>query len=1054
MRIKYILTLLVIALSMDVSAQMGKSGFVQDMKSQSKRTIRGNDVNGGKMTESNRFNRGVPTGYRSQVLRNDSAYYGGFIKRHGWYEGRGRKMTLKEASHLTCYYKFSKKNATGHWTRMQAFNGYGNYVTRHGVRPLVMSQFDDKDLGANKEWKEKMQTVCQWQMIGSVDGKEVIQELALDRNDDVVYAFIPTKTGPNTYLGTYIDAWGRPAFARTDSLGNDFGYANFVEITRDDRGMEILYKFTDRNGIPVKNKDGAYMSFQEFDEDLNEVKSGLLDILGRKMIDDYGNCGMAYTYDKNTGDMLTSMSFDDQGKYCDQWTERTSTENGICGNWYRYDKYGREIEQGFLNTDGDSICNRYGAFRIVQKYNCHGQRTHLVAYDQAGKKVAKDSLGIAEYVNVIDSLTGHYLSAKSLDANGNYVNDEDGTCWQVWKFDGDDIVEETDYNVIDGSVKVNFYYKRDSIGNEKRIWYTDSLIRVDSVDSRGNETLRAWYNLEYRPVNNWGYHRRETDYLYGNKKRTSLRTWYDKDGNYAIEKYDDRSSNDYTALRIISDSVDHSEIYVEYLNGSLLDTYGFEQDETMETVNAQYELTYSGERARSGMEGALYYKGIIERDYNGTVKSFKGVNEFGEHSYVTQSSENAYQFYYRSGGKFYNYDENGKLVQRDSMRAFTSRLPMVFCIEVTDTAKARPLDIRNNDVIVGYGDWYVSEDLRTGMNNLYLEMILKNSVEKMMTVLRHHPTEHRSEIVKILLPTGSMSQFGFYAHQIFYTKKEKERLQLVAREAGVPIGTPYKDGSHEVILTIPTKGEVTDNPLYWDFKHRDVYVIVAADQQSPLIGIKDYWAIDRNTPDDFDSKKMIRAAIKASKHVILTADLTTPVELRWDGGIGATMEHVNLTDADYAKLMAFCRQHVHLQPADTVRFDWRKQSGKLTMNLLADSLEIVKEGQWLKGRGHEATDDLKETLEPFTEVVCFTFDSDPTLSANKHAIELIGKLNKRGYIAVESDKINSALYIAKQEKKKKGDEPSFTAALCVIGPRIYIFQGRFTEEQLHNVWSD
>lgn len=806
---------------------------------------------------------------RNNRVPEDSAYYQHFIKRNGWFEGHGPKLTLKEASHLGCYYKFSKKNDAGHWTLMQAFDGYGNLTTNHSYAAYILDQNDENDAGANRAWKEKMQSMCQIEIIGSSDGKEVIQERSLDASGNVVFAGIPTRTGLNTYLYSYIDSWGRPAYIRTDSLGNDLGYANFVEVTRDDRGFEILFKFTDRNGIPAKNKDGAYMSKREYDDEGNELKSMSLNILGNRIIDDFGNCGMEYTYD-NKGNMLTAMSHNEDWKpESYSQTERSSLDDNTCGYWFKYDDYGREIERGFLDTLGHFCANRYGVYRIVREYNDHGLQTHAVSYDEYGNKTPMDSLGIAEYLNDINA-NGYYTSVQSFDAQGKLRNNDNGYCKKTWTFIGNDEIEETEYQIVGDSVMMTFHYEHDSMGNELRIWPFDELIRIDSVDTRGNETFLAYYDLSFQPKDKWGFHKRVSSYKYEDKKRTLFQKWINKEGKPADEEYANGDSNGYTSQIIITDTLAHKKTRYQYFYDVLLKyAYVQEMDDDMNTILAQYDITYSGEQARVGWWNNLHYKTIVEYDYNNDIKSMIGENEFGEPSYLS-STDDDYVFHYYVNNK--SFDENGNEIPDSTMSSFIKNLPQVFCVEITDTTIAYPLGLRNGDIILSYGNWAITEDLKTDLDYFYLETILQTGHSKNMTILRHHPESNSSEVIALQnIPKGRTSDLGFFPHKIYYTQKEKQRLLNTYEKYGERF-IPYtiaKDTT--IMLAVQTKGGFESTRLYHlpTYNIKDPGVVLFAKERYNK-GI-DTWSL-LNTIDIWERQNMFR--IKGA-NLYITQDLTT-----------------------------------------------------------------------------------------------------------------------------------------------------------------------------------
>lgn len=78
-----------------------------------------------------------------------------------------------------------------------------------------------------------------------------------------------------------------PVKMRKDSL--EAG-ANYVHITYDEQGNEILYEYMDEQGYRAKNKDGAYMTKKEYDKDGLQIKEASCNAIGNYMIDDYGNC--------------------------------------------------------------------------------------------------------------------------------------------------------------------------------------------------------------------------------------------------------------------------------------------------------------------------------------------------------------------------------------------------------------------------------------------------------------------------------------------------------------------------------------------------------------------------------------------------------------------------------------------------------------------------------------------------------------------------------------------------------------------------------------------
>ncbi len=316
------------------------------------------------------------------AVKKDSAYYANIVKKNGWWVGVGARLTDEQASHLSCYYKLSKNNSAGNWTYIEAFDGYGDPTTYHGLGTYLVNQFDDNDQGANKEWKDKLLTICKWEFIGDITGQEVVQERGLDVDGNVVFIYTPVKVGDKEYTGSYMDSWGMPVFMRTDSLGNDAGYANFVHITRDERGFEVLYTYTDRLGFPQKDRNGAYGTKKDYNDDGHQTLEASLNIVGDRMIDDWGNCGWEAEYKDDL--QLKAIYYDAEWNPMVIPNTRENQWN-VYGWKYEYDEWGRPTEQMAIDAEGNpDIEKTYGFNKISIQYNEHGDRTFMAYYDING----------------------------------------------------------------------------------------------------------------------------------------------------------------------------------------------------------------------------------------------------------------------------------------------------------------------------------------------------------------------------------------------------------------------------------------------------------------------------------------------------------------------------------------------------------------------------------------------------------------------------------------------------------------------------------------------
>lgn len=650
------------------------------------------DPNGKTSQKMNRYNKLDVQGPVSKTVltsanKEDFAYYRHVVRKNGWYVGIGKKATKEQASHMNCYYKLSKKNAAGNWTLMQAYAGGGFLTTNHDINTYLIRTYDERDAIANEEWKEKLNEVCQWVFIDSYDGKTCIQEKGLNSRGDVIYSMIITKIGPFNYFCTYIDVWGRPATMRRDSTGSDIGQANFVEVTRDKNGYDILTKYYDRNGFPAKNRNGSYMLSFERDINGNIVKAWALNVLGQPMVDDWNYCGDENVYDANGNKLiLVNIGLD---------RKPAKGMSGTYGSWFAYDQYGNITELGDLDEKRQKCSDKDGVFRHVFGYGKHGDAISYERYDKDGK-IIPDGANLS---TVDDPKIGNVSDSIHSDYNG---------------------IEEDSIVVCEDTVEV------------------DSIAIAEDIEEG--------------------------------------------------ERYTEKN---------VIDSISHTFIVYKYDNGVFYKGYALEFDNNWERSKTMYNITSYGALARTG--NALYYKVLFGNNIMGG-ETMMGVNEFGEPAYITEEDSKAVAFLYTEdiNNESIDYDEFGIRRSPEDLDSLSLILPRVFCIEVTDTSQAYPMGIRNNDIILSYGDWRICKDVHSAIEGLYDEIDRTKELSKTMTVLRHHPETQSSEVVILELKNGTPQELGFLPRIIYYTQQEKKRLITTAEAAAFEFSNKAETNNVEV----------------------------------------------------------------------------------------------------------------------------------------------------------------------------------------------------------------------------------------------------------------
>lgn len=875
MRMKSFLLLIMCILPMVVFAQRGIGpqtvrGLGNQSVSNSDKSSSSSNIHDGEE------NSKVRTVKASIVSSNDSIYYLHVTKRYGWPEGIGKPLKKEELSHIPVYYVLSNKNKKGKWTFMRAYDAYGNLTTNHTWGAYIMNQNNEYDTGANADWVEKLKTVCQWEYIGDAEGNEVIQERALDKDRNVVFCYNIVKVKENkndgsaVYSGSYTDAFALPIFMRTDSIGDYKGQANFVQVKRDKRGYETLFAFTDETGHIRLNKDGAYQTSKEYDDNGSQIREASLDLAGNQMIDDYGNCGWKEITDKY-GNKLKATYFGKDNEPIRMPGTRGSDK--VFGYEYSYDNYHRQTDMWYLDSIGNKDVNEYGVYHIVCEYNDHGERTLLTHYDRNGKLIGSDEYGIAQVATDYDEC-GNLLLVEWRNKEGLPINGYGDYCRRVLTYDNNgNSLSQFDYRKGDNdSITVSFKYISDGTGNKVRYWYTDGHYRVDSVDVMGRATLEAWYDLNDKPIARptderqaWHKH----TWMYNDVNNTETEQWFDTDGDSYVNT-ENNLSNKYNLSVYEEDPANNIITNTQYLNPiGLAQKYQKEFDEEGNII-AQWDVTPYGEQARVGWWNNLHYKCKVNYTMYGEMMDIIGVNEFEEPSYIVILDDDLV-YHYNDMGTY--YDEHMRVIPRDSMATFKDGLPKAFCIEVTDTTIAYPLGLRNGDIILSYGDWAISEDLRSNVDYFYLETILKNGKTKKISVLRHNVDAQISNIFVYELPAGKASELGFYPHQICYTQKEAFRLRDACHRNNFTYGHDVIDSGKQLLMGVQLKGGLVQTRFYhfpmYDYKDPG-FLLYASETYSKGT---DTWSVLSDDITTWHKNDMYNSKFSGLTELVLTQDM-------------------------------------------------------------------------------------------------------------------------------------------------------------------------------------
>lgn len=735
--------------------------------------------------------------------------YSNVIKRFGRWEGYGKPISLDYASHLRHYYKLTFIGNSKHPNRMQAYDGYHQLTNDHTIGTYLVDQTSDKDKDADSIWIDKLKNVAQWDFVYNEKG-DISIERAYDTNGELVYSFYPVKIG-NRVAGTFTDAWGMPAKLRKT------GGAQVVYVSYDKNGFESLHEFYDEDGFRQKNRDGAYMSRMTNRTDGLILTKASCNIVGQRMIDIFGNCGMQAEYDKE-GNQLYDINMDDKWNPVRVKSGNDPFYYNMIKRKYEYDKYKRVVKISFVDLNNKPDTNSVGIHSQNITYSDRGRVTSFSNRDLKGNLCTNPYNGMSRWENEFDK-DGRIVCLKNYGdstilSKGNYKE-------MYWTYDkkGNEISHL--YIDFNGDSISGICYAKESYGLRKlspndvrpndyveirKFLNSNQIVKIE-YDTKGNQTLWEYSDLKGNAIAPYGYWRDITTYdYYGDSLIIQTECYLDslgnliqmKDKNWAIR----RDVNKYKEGKHITGDVFLYNVDSTFYNGwrNIYDGEGHKIGEAA--------LNKYGNISRTGR--ALYHHCSIEYDIKGTkIASYVAYDEFNEPAYFEEEEGVSHYQNYSNGNHVY-YDEYGN--QIDDMEAFTDSLPAVMSISIMDSV-AYKNGLLDGDIILKYGDWCTSLDMQNkeSYNKFYFKLIEFADREKDIYILRHEPNKKRSIILKKSLPVGTIQELGFFPQLIYYTAQERLRhektLNEFLKEKGLTsLGSNMtSDETHRIYICKPNR---------------------------------------------------------------------------------------------------------------------------------------------------------------------------------------------------------------------------------------------------------
>lgn len=722
---------------------------------------------------------------------DDTLYCTQVRRVHGWLMPLDT-ISKEDASHRSLSFRFVHRYPSGYWGKMETIDGYGNRVFST-LSPYILKlrfvNFNEntvisRDVGADwieerqDDWFEKLQNSCIYEFIADASGKNVIQERVYGKDGNILYTYSRVPIGNGQYIGSYKDSYGLPAEMRKDSL---FAYGTLVRLTEDQWGNDSIVEYIDAKGKCKPTPDGVAMDEYIYDEYGHLLKSWVRDRDGNLIVDQWGNCGLEYEWNAHHQN-VSAMYMDDKWQPMRMSDNRSAQYNNVIKIRYKYDRYGRNTEEAYYTADDVPDTNAYGVHRTVCAYDDRGNITEVVNYDKNGAPT-ENSTGTAFVMHEYDD-AGRTIRSVYLGKDRRPCSTEGYLSGVVYRYDeeGNRILYE-EYSVVDG--KEIKSYMEETGKDYSFVRWEDGSTMVDSLDTRGRITLRAYYDKDGNPDKSKEFAFNRMEYAEFPHQLRYTDSYYDSNGHLC------NPFGDYAVQVVVRDTLSESvRSFIRRYDeqGVLTTSYIWRYDKNGNILSEDDANAYGVTCRAGGNFSIRYYRGkVMYSTPEGRLSSFIGRDEFGEPDYVSFKTGIYYYVKYLNRGGAWFYDENNQPITDQGQ--FKDACPKLMTIEVTDSAAYR-LGLRDNDVILVDGDYAVDVFAPDSVQVSFEEFIkdwtihsvLDGSRNRRMVVFRVNPETLEYGLVEINGLKGSPSELGYLAHIRYLTRKQLRRIQDSVKE--------------------------------------------------------------------------------------------------------------------------------------------------------------------------------------------------------------------------------------------------------------------------------
>lgn len=876
---------------------------------------------------------------------SDTIYSADVISRHGWFEPQNI-LTHRQVEHRNLSYRFTGKNDKGHWTKVESINALG-YPVEGAFKTYLDLMPSYLESNLNSYWANRIKKSCLIELISDFTGNNMIQLRAYDEDMNIMYMCSRVPVGKDAgnndqFIVAYKDANGLSAHMTSENYRFILPLP-VILLTQDDSGNDIKIEYLDsetRMHLDYKDYDFDQIEWntivKEYDTDGRIIYSCEVDTTDKKIIDSARRQQESYEYEHDK--KIKSLAYvDSAGKISKNYHPNSGIYYGVSKAIYDYDEYLRVSGIKFHNHEDKKDLNNFGTHRIVYKYDSLGNIIEMRGFDIDGNPSQLDNSGASVYL--YDYEKNKLKDFQLLDLNHQLVRNTNVLCRisNDYNVEGKlvgSIKTTSDKNGNLLSVSERLYIKNN--GSETIKTYPDKSFLISKKDKKDREVFIGYFSPDSIPVPGPDLYSYKTTKYDDNLKTTVIKEeFFDSDGSYS-EYWP------YSSILTRVDSIGNIKKISKYKDGFLIDNKRYEFDKNFSRILSKTALNKYGVPARVGdsKDGRFYKIGYLNPPYDNiseSILSYAGVDELLLRDYVV-AEQYPYDFpflYVRSGrnGQKYYTSETSTFSTYDAL--LKDNLTKIMSIEVVDST-AYKLGLRDNDLILRYGDYHVDtdslpEDYNSFVARWTVRAVLDASNEKDMFVIRIVDGETNGygtrsfAIKKISGLKGTPLQLGFIPHVRYLTARHKYLIGRTKKEYSKIYSqlldsiSSNNNGSHIIGIKFPESYmDRRENSNDGDQKEAAIFLGGVDMDKSLIFDIsdkKDSFLLDLNLEGDNPGVKLFFTS--DGKNVISS------------NSSGRKIYYL-INDADYEKLNVLLKETTK-QNKKTLKscksLDWKKLRG-------------------------------------------------------------------------------------------------------------------------------